>query len=335
MEDNRRFSYRSLFWPILLIGIGAIWLLANMEMIPRNSWWTLLRFWPIFLIAIGLDLIFGRRSALLGGIIGAGLVGIAILILLAAPSLNLLPSVEVITERFSEPIGAATSANVELDLSVGRNTISALSTSTNLIEVEVTHFGNVSFDVDGETKKTIRLRSRAIDFGFNFIDFFDEERELSWEIALSPDVPLYLDVQGGVGDSTIDVSDLLITGMKVDSGVGNMDLSFPAMEDSYSVDIEIGVGDVEITIMTGTQIDLDVSGGVGNLTINVPSDAAVHVDAETGVGSIRLSSAFKRISGDDDQIVGEEGVWETSGFAEADQQITITFEGGVGDLTVR
>ena len=40
-------GYRSMFWPILLIGVGVVVLLANMGVIGATNWWDMWRLWPI------------------------------------------------------------------------------------------------------------------------------------------------------------------------------------------------------------------------------------------------------------------------------------------------
>ncbi|MBC7814218.1 MAG: hypothetical protein H7175_23895, partial [Burkholderiales bacterium] len=43
-------EYRSLFWPIALIGFGAIWLLGNLNILTRANLAVLGRLWPLILI---------------------------------------------------------------------------------------------------------------------------------------------------------------------------------------------------------------------------------------------------------------------------------------------
>ena len=90
MERKGTIRYRSIFWPILLIGVGVTWLLVNLGVISGVDWRILWRFWPLILIAIGLDIIFARRTPILGAILGLGTVALAILILALAPSLGLV-----------------------------------------------------------------------------------------------------------------------------------------------------------------------------------------------------------------------------------------------------
>lgn len=46
MNENRRFP--NLFWPVLLIGIGALLFLSNLEMIQPIDVRILWRLWPVF-----------------------------------------------------------------------------------------------------------------------------------------------------------------------------------------------------------------------------------------------------------------------------------------------
>ena len=63
-------GYRSLFWPLVLIGVGVIWLLGNLGVISWTNLTVLFRLWPLLLIAIGLDLLIGRQSPAIGALIG-------------------------------------------------------------------------------------------------------------------------------------------------------------------------------------------------------------------------------------------------------------------------
>ncbi|MHB8089227.1 MAG: LiaI-LiaF-like domain-containing protein, partial [Anaerolineaceae bacterium] len=47
MDNHPR--YRSLFWPILLVGVGIVWLLSNLGLIQQISLGSILKFWPVVL----------------------------------------------------------------------------------------------------------------------------------------------------------------------------------------------------------------------------------------------------------------------------------------------
>ena len=65
-----RHYHRGVAGPLILIAIGAAFLLSNMGLLSWSAW-GLLRLWPLILMAIWIDLLIGRRSVL--GTLVAGL----------------------------------------------------------------------------------------------------------------------------------------------------------------------------------------------------------------------------------------------------------------------
>ncbi|TFH37054.1 MAG: hypothetical protein E4G99_03430, partial [Anaerolineales bacterium] len=241
---------------------------------------------------------------------------------------------DVITEQFSEPVGTASSALLDLTLSIGPVFLEALEDSNNLFQAEITHLGEIEFSSSGTSRKTIRLDTQERSFQIGRFNFFNVP-ELRWELGITPEIPVELDISGGVGEAVLDLRQLDLTGLNLGVGVGQVKLYLPATEDAYDARISGSVGETYIEIMEGADIRLDINGGVGEVTIDVPEGAAVRVDASIGVGRVRVPSGFRQISGGDSDFVGEHGVWESAGFESADRQIIISFAGGVGGLVLR
>lgn len=340
-SQTTRKGYRSLFWPIVLIGIGVIWLLGNLGVLTTSGLVVLARLWPLLLIVIGLDLLFGRQSPVIGALIGIGAVVLVVALMLVGPSLGLAgPSYDVQTTALSEPRDDATFANVNLALAVGSAAIVPLADPANLFEADVRHLGELTFDVTGETgetSKTIHLSENETgstsfftpDLGI-FGAAFNNRSELRWNIGLSPQVPLALTISGGVGASELDLSALQLTSLNLNLGVGAVTLRLPAADAAYTATLSSGVGEANITIAPDAALTLTVSGGVGATTIDVPDGAAVRLDASGGLGAITVPGSLTLVSGD-----GDNGIWESEGFSGADRRIEISYNGGVGGLTIR
>ncbi|MFN8595567.1 MAG: hypothetical protein U0559_05225 [Anaerolineae bacterium] len=64
-------------------------------------------------------------------------------------------------------------------------------------------------------------------------------------VALNPSVAYELDLNMGVGQSTIDLSKLTVTGGRLDAGVGTTDLMPPA-KGRFTLNIDGGVGTIRI-----------------------------------------------------------------------------------------
>ena len=81
--------YRSIFWPLVLIAVGVLWLLGNFNVIAPVNLFALLRLWPVLLIAVGLDILVGRRWPLASALIALATVGLGVAAVVVAPQLGL------------------------------------------------------------------------------------------------------------------------------------------------------------------------------------------------------------------------------------------------------
>lgn len=328
-REVRQAGYRSFFWPLLLIAIGVMWLLANVGLVPMASITTLVQLWPLVLGAIALDLLFGRKSPAIGALIGVVLVLIIMGVALLAPVFRLgSTSLKPILELLQEPVDNATRAEINLSLSLGDTYIYALDETDLLFKGHVVRVGELNYVVEGTERKVISLREEIGALALDLLGAtLDDHPEIYWELGLNPDLPLDIDIYGGVGAIQLDLSALNLTGFSMEGTIGPVQLYLPAAPAPYTARIAGGAGSVDVMIADGAAVNLDVSGGMGNVMIDIPEASAVQLNGTAGLGNISVLETLLP--------VGDEGdVWETPGFAEADQQIVINFSGGVGNLIV-
>jgi hypothetical protein len=81
-------TQRSIFFPLLLIAAGVIWLLVSLGRIPSENLWALAHFWPFLLIAAGLGLMIRSFWAPARIILDVLVVGAAVLAIIFAPQLG-------------------------------------------------------------------------------------------------------------------------------------------------------------------------------------------------------------------------------------------------------
>jgi hypothetical protein len=325
MEENR--PYRSLFWPILLIGVGVIWLLSNMNLIPEAHLGTLLRLWPILLIAAGLDLLFGRISPLVGAFIGLLAVILIAVVLFAAPALGLPVAPEMVTEHFIEPTGQATSATVLLELGSPSTTITALTDSENLLEATLQHLGNARLVSSGIENRNVTLGLSGSVVSWPNITVGPRH----WDIGLTPELPIDLTIDSSSGSGNFDLSDLMLSGLLVDSGSGSIRVDLPPAQDNYTARIESSSGSVRLDVPC-SNIELRLDSGSGSVQIDVPQNCPLRVEVvRGGSGSVRMPGHVEQVRGDRD-----EGVWETSDYSGAVERLLIVMEDqGSGSFSVR
>lgn len=261
---------------------------------------------------------------------------------------------QIKTGHFSEPLDAATSARVRIDFAVGEATIKPLNTSDNLIEADLIYVGDVRLEASGETEKVVSLSQLpgASEWLRSTLGWLGSGQRLRWDVALTPNIPLNLDLHSGAGRSNFDLTGLQVTGLNISSGAGEMIVLLPAGsyntrvsggvgrtdltvngDSSLDLNISSGAGEVNLTINEGAALNARISGGVGATNVRVPANAAVRLEARTGLGAIN-AGRLHRVSGSGD-FWDKGGVWQSPGYEAAERKILIRFDGGVGAFNLR
>jgi hypothetical protein len=305
-QQERHYRRRGGFaWPFILITLGVIFLLNNLGILSWSVWDMIWRLWPVLLIAIGLDILFGRRSALGSLIVLALMIAlIAGVVWFAATTTPLLTGQALTTDRVVQDLSGATSADVRISFGAGSLRIGALKDSANLIEGTVaTGPGETvmrDWRVDGGVAH-YQLRSEGIPFR-PWWGWRGDNR--TWSLDLSSSVPMSLRVDTGVGESQIDLSGLKVTDLDVNSGVGQTSVWLPAQG----------------------RVRAKISGGVGQLIVTIPEGMAARIHASAGLGGISASSRFAARGGSE---------YVSSNYSTADDRIDLNISGGVGQVVVR
>jgi len=333
MDKPRR--YRSFFWPIVLIGVGAIWLLANLNIISIASLNSLLNLWPLILIVIGLNLLFGHQNPWAGAVIGALAVGAVIAILVFGPALGLPTSSATQTplvETFTTPLGNTTSANFVLDLSSEPSDIHALNNSTDLIDAQIGHWGGtIDYSVTGNEAKSVHISQ--ISNPTNWFRFDFSFTSLKWDIGLSPRVPIDLTMDGGSGSVTADLTGLELSSLQASMGSGSSKFTLPQSKTVYQAKIDSGSGSVNISLPAATNLTLQLDSGSGSLNISLPAGAAVRVEvSDSGSGSLNLPGSLQSTGGSNTSGTGN---WQSAGYDTASSRILIQITSrGSGSINI-
>jgi len=312
--SNRYRPRPSLLWPLLLIGVGVILLLDNLDILPGNTLNILWRFWPLVLVIIGLDLLIGRRSAL-GSITSSVLVLILFgcvigFIFLTDSQTDFLSGLDVTQlqqSTISTPVADFETANVKIDWASGPAKLFALSDSNKLIDGEIHYFGTLYFEVKPEGRHAeVNLDTRVEGFPFSMNS--GNQDDGSWKIGLHPRVRLNL---------TLDAS----------SGSGDYDLRNLQIE---RLDIDGGSGPLTITLPEQGQVQGIIDGGSGPIRLTLPEQMEAKIILDDGSGSFTPSSRFSQPESDDDTTI-----WTTPGFQSADQYIELSIDQGSGSIQIQ
>lgn len=323
-----RMRERSLFWPIILIGVGAMWLAVNFGAQTAVPFWQLWRLWPLFLIGLGLELLIGRRVPAVGGLFGLFVVGVIAYFLFVGFNLPGVAQPEVISERLHLPVEQAQHANVDLDFWSDPVSLYALKDSNELIDANVVHSGQINFSGSGQAEKTVRLSHNNT---FNPGLFWIGGQQQRADVGLTPRIPLDLNIHTSSGSSRFDLTGLQLSDLAIDSGSGSVTLTLPKTAESFMAKVDSGSGSVNVTIPDGANLGLELSSGSGSVSVRLPQNTAVQIDVrDSGSGSIHIPAGMAQTS----NRGHDEGTWETPGYASAAQKVTITVVGfGSGSMS--
>jgi hypothetical protein len=285
---------------VLMIGLGIVFLLSNYGLLLLNVWEIILNLWPILLIAIGFDVFFGRRS------IWASLAALAIVIVILIGALwafgiGINTGRPVAGEQITQALDSATQASIVLDPGVGSIHVNALEQSGVLLEGRVsTSRGqqvNQDFSRDGDTAN-LSLKMT----GNNFVYFPGRTNQWVWDLGVTPDVPVSLKVNLGAGEVNLDGTNLDLSDLNVDLGVGLARLDLPA---------------------TGN-FNAKVSGAIGQIEVGIPQGMAVRIKSSTAISNISVPPDFEKL-GD---------VYSSPGFATAESRVELQLSEAIGSISV-
>jgi hypothetical protein len=307
---------RSTLWALLLIAVGVVLLMREADVIPTDvAWWPLILFgiglWllierlitgdrddfvlPLVLIAIGV-IFFLQEGDLVGSDVALWpivLIAIGIGVVLSAfPLGRHSPS----GERVSVTLGDATVGRVHVKHGAGR--LWVRSTHDPAVLVEGTFAGGVDASerrTGGELEVTLERRNR-IQWG--------ARGGLDWEVGLSRQVPIALQVDAGANSSELDLSDLILPELRLNTGASDTTMTMPASGRTRAF----------------------VKCGAAGVRIRIPERTPARIVARAGFATVRVDETrFPRVA---------DG-FRSNDFDESGDGVDLTIDGGAASIEVR
>jgi len=285
---------------IFMIGLGTVFLLANFNLLNIDAWQLVLRLWPVLLVAIGLDLVVGRRS------LWASLAGLVILLAILAGALwlqgvRLGSGQALVGQEVRNGLQGARRAEIILEGSAGDVSIHSLPSSNELIDGQVPSGRSArifeDFSVQGE-KAIFRLRDDS-----NFGYFGARAGQPSWDLGLTPTIPLEIRFSQGAGVSNLDMSGLQVSGLRASMGVGQMTVTLPA----------------------SGAFDGKVEGAVGQVVIIVPRGMGLRVRSNLALANLVAPAGYLK----------RDKVYTSPGYESSQNRIDLELGMAVGNVTIR
>jgi hypothetical protein len=223
-----------LIWGVVLLGIGGLLFADAMGIALPNGTALTDLFWPIALLLAGswvLMSVFFRR--------------------------------DIEAERASIELQGATSASLKLSHGAGELKIHSGANANE--------FAHGSF-AGGLEQKAVRngdrleVRMRPGKDIFDF-PFFRTHAQIDWDVALNANIPMVLQLDLGANKSIIDLSDLTITNLDLDTGASDTRLTLPA-RGRFIADLDLGAASLTVAIPEGLSARIHASVAAGDMNVN-------------------------------------------------------------------
>ncbi len=286
-----------------------VFLLNNLNVLPWSIWNQLWRLWPLILILVGLEILLGRRSPALSFIL--------ILVVLAAgvgfvyANGGLRDAGNATPTSLAVPLGGASKGDVRIQMGAGELNVDGSGDvgAGQLASGNLGYFENQSKPKQSTSVSsgTVQLTLMQGDSNGSPWSFFGPHNgTLTWDVHLSPEVPMKLRVETGAGNGDLDLEKLKITDLTVKRGAGNVTLTLPSSGST-----------------TGT-----IDGGVGNLDLVVPEGVAARLKVKIGIGNIDVDKSSFTKQGDD--------TYQSPNYSsDAKNRVDLTLDAGIGNVNVR
>jgi Domain of unknown function (DUF5668) len=301
---------RGVFWPLLLIALGLIFLLQNFGFISGVSWLAVASLWPLLLVLIGLDIAFARRwplptLAVEIAVIAAGLA-------LVAYSPNLSPGVFAFGggDGTGETDVSVARGATQLNLTLNGGATHSYHVTGGATQLVEAHSANP--DLRLRTSGTSQRADVRIDQTSN--GFLHPVGAGDIEIRVASDVTTSLTVNVGAGDFDVDLTDVRISDARVNVGASSLRFVLPKPS-----------GDVAIRM----------NGGASNIVIVVPEGVEARVATTGGLLSLRSDNTRLGSGGGIGGCVACGTSVETSGYGSAHDRVTFTISAGASSIVVR
>ena len=300
---SRRWTGGFPLFAVLLIALGVLLLLQTTGILSWNLWAGIWRLWPVLLIAIGINIIFGARMPWVAGILIAAVlaIGIALAAFSGAFVINGFSRGVDTISSFHELLGETESVGVNINFGAGELRLDSLPPgSPNLVEAD---FQGREAEVSvNRFDRSADLDISNGDFDFGFLRINDRA---IWDVSLSPSPTMFLDLNAGASEMTLDLSKLKVHDLSIDAGAADIEIVMPSDAGNVNADIDIGAAD---------------------LIIIIPEGVGARIDADTAAGSLSIDQGRFRKQGD---------FYLSPDFEELANRIYLSIDSGASSVEIR
>lgn len=262
------------FWALILVLFGFLFLLRNFEIINVNVWSL---FWPTFLILLGIWFIWG--------------------------SLSRTPPVK--SKQASIPLEGAEEARIHVKHGAGRLRVAENAEPDMLLSGEFGWGMEKTVKREGAKLDVLLRPAHGVFPDVIFPWTWTSGHGLDWSVHINQDVPLSLKFETGAGEAQLDFSQLNVKDLQLQTGASSTMLTLPEEAGYTRVKVEAGVASVSLRIPENVAARIETEGGLASINVNqerFPRRGDVYISEEyesaenridmkieTGLGSVKVN----------------------------------------------
>ena len=267
MRTNR------MFWAILLVGLGFLFLANNLGLMSINVWSLI---WPAFLILLGISFLLGSSKS----------------------------STEMVLEEGTVPLEGAEGAKVIVKHGAGKLTVDSSAESGTLASGSFANGLDARVKRDGNQLNVVMQPKSPVFSDVIFPWNWISGRGLEWDFGFTRDIPLNLIFETGAVEAYLDLTDLQVKEVILKTGASSTEIKLPAAAGFTRVKIEAGAASVKIHIPEGVAARVKAEAGFVSVSVDqnrfpkingyyqsAEYDSAenkVEIQSESGLGSIEI-----------------------------------------------
>jgi hypothetical protein len=293
--------------PVFFIAIGTVILLSNLDIVQWNVWEVILNLWPVLIIAIGLDILVARRSFL------GAILALVLLTAILAGALWVMEMGTAVTpgfegEQFVQTLDGAERIVVIIDPAVASLRIGSLQ--ADQMEADTLMQGNLQVNRSGTFERQYRISGSTGTLNLSHGGFRGTSPgwrgiNWDWELYFNPQVPIDLQINQGAGSIELDLSDLNVTDLSVDLGIGRAEVILPEGDEP---------------------VNASVKGAIGEMIIYIPREKAVRLSSSTGLAVINVPAEFAQ--------EGDEYFYDGTG-TNSNNIVALNVDQAIGRISIR
>ena len=227
------------------------------------------------------------------------------------------------TQRKEETVARQDAGRVEVGVRMGAGRLNIGGGSQELLTAAFTYNVDawepvVEYGVSDGTGRLTVTQPSVEDIGIP-----NDDIRYEWDLLFDEETPLEMEVDLGAGENNLNLSDLNLRALRMNTGAGRVDVSLGGALETLRM--ETGAGEINLNLSNRWEQDLEarISGGVGSVTVLLPSDVGARVTVRQGIGSVDASGLAR--SGD---------TYTNDAYGESEITLDLTIEGGIGDVNL-